>query len=262
MSSETRKDDMAGKSTGVAAVERALAILDAFRSDDPSLTLHDLAGRTGFYKSTLLRLLATLERRNCVVRLDDGRYRLGPALLNWGNIYQRTLRLDDHILPILTNLAKQSGESTSFFIRHRDIRLCLLRVDSSRAIRDHVRAGDLLPLNGAGGRVLIAFADEQSRQKATSMAIATFGERDRETAAVASPVLGRDGSLIGAVSASGPRTRFTAKAVSDISRLVIAAALDATNRLGGDVSSLARLSKARPLFFGTMPPATLRASRP
>ena len=46
---------MAG-ATGVAAVDRALAILDAFTDQDQKLSLAELAKRTGLYKSTAIRL--------------------------------------------------------------------------------------------------------------------------------------------------------------------------------------------------------------
>ncbi|MDO9217858.1 MAG: helix-turn-helix domain-containing protein, partial [Lacisediminimonas sp.] len=53
------------KQSGVAAVERALAILNSFRPGDGSLSLHDIAERTGLYKSTILRLIVTLTQSHC-----------------------------------------------------------------------------------------------------------------------------------------------------------------------------------------------------
>jgi DNA-binding IclR family transcriptional regulator len=93
------------RASGVAAVERALAILAAYREGDAALGLADLAQRTGLYKSTILRLIASLERFRFIARLDDGRYQLGPALLHLGSLYQRSLRLEQHVLPALRRLA-------------------------------------------------------------------------------------------------------------------------------------------------------------
>ena len=45
---------------GVAAVDRALLLLTAYRAGDRSLSLADLAERAGLVKSTALRLLASL----------------------------------------------------------------------------------------------------------------------------------------------------------------------------------------------------------
>jgi len=70
----------------VEAVERALAILDAFHADKPAMTLGELAAATGFYKSTILRLAGSLERRGYLVREESGAFRLGPAPWRLGSI--------------------------------------------------------------------------------------------------------------------------------------------------------------------------------
>ena len=143
---------------GVAAVDRALAILGAFESGDMSLPLAELAQRTTFYKSTILRLAQSLIRHGYLQRLENGSYQIGPAPLMLAALYQRSLRLGDVVLPVMHELAEQTGESMSMYSRHGDIRVCLHRVDSKHAVRDHVREGDVLPLErGSGGRVLLAF---------------------------------------------------------------------------------------------------------
>ncbi|MDO8299718.1 IclR family transcriptional regulator [Lacisediminimonas sp.] len=246
---------MTEKQSGVAAVERALAILNSFRPGDGSLSLHDIAERTGLYKSTILRLIVTLTQSHCIQRLDDGRYQLGSMLLHWGSMYQSSLRLDDHVLPVLRKLVDQTLEGASFFTREDNVRVCLFRVDSPRMLRDHVRAGDLLPLDkGAAGRVLCTF-DRQLQpagKMPTSPLVVTIGEREAEIAAVAAPVFGAGGSLRGALAVSGPSTRFDALAIQKISDAVYEAAVDLTRRLGGHPGML-------PPYGG--PPETNRSSR-
>ncbi|MBV8259866.1 MAG: helix-turn-helix domain-containing protein, partial [Paraburkholderia sp.] len=61
-----------GRST-VAAVVRAFEILFAFRPGEKSISLALIATRTGMYKSTILRLLRTMESSGVVSR------RIGPA---------------------------------------------------------------------------------------------------------------------------------------------------------------------------------------
>ena len=65
---------------GAAAVDRAMSLLAAFRDNDQSLSLAELAERTRLYKSTVLRLVASLEHANVVQRLPDGNYALGPEI--------------------------------------------------------------------------------------------------------------------------------------------------------------------------------------
>jgi DNA-binding IclR family transcriptional regulator len=243
----------AEKKDGVAAVERAFAIINAFRAGDGSLSLNELAQRTGMYKSTILRLIATLTRERCVVRLDDGTYQLGAMLLHWGGLYQSAVRMDDHVPAILRRLAQETGEGASFFIRERNLRVCLFRVDSPKSLRDHIHIGDLLPLDkGAAGRVLTTF-DRTLTDEADFPAhplIATVGEREADIAAIAAPVFGPQGSLRGAMAISGPAARFAVDAVPSMSKALLDAAIELTRRLGGDASIL---QHAAPLTRLTAP---------
>jgi DNA-binding IclR family transcriptional regulator len=49
---------------GVVAVEKALALLDCFRPGDESLTLTALAQLSGYHKTTVYRMMNSLERMN------------------------------------------------------------------------------------------------------------------------------------------------------------------------------------------------------
>ncbi|MBU8544700.1 MULTISPECIES: IclR family transcriptional regulator [Roseomonadaceae] len=214
---------------GVAAVDRALAILGAFRPGDASLSLAELAARTGLYKSTILRLLASLERGRCAARLADGRWALGPMLFHWGALHARAQPVEAHLPPTLTALAQRSGETASFWVRHATQRLCLARVRSPNRIGDDLAVGDLIPLPaGAGGRVLTA-ADPRGLG-----VVATYGERNPDTAAIAAPVFGPSGVLAGALSLSGPKSRIQAQSEAHLATMAEAAS-DLTRRLGGDL---------------------------
>jgi DNA-binding IclR family transcriptional regulator len=224
---------------GVAAVDRALAILGAFRDGDVSLTLHELAQRTDLYKSTILRLISTLEKRGCILRLEDGSYQLGPTLVRWASLCLTSVRVETHVTPVLERLSAETGESATFYTRHGDARMCLARVDCTRSVRDHVRVGDILPLQrGAGGRVLVAFDPASKKVRPPSMVIVTMRERDAEGAGMAAPVFGPGDSLRGAISLSGPATRFNDAAFPKLAKPLVAAAADLTTRLGGDPSGL------------------------
>jgi DNA-binding IclR family transcriptional regulator len=231
------------KPGGVAAVERAFAILNAFRAGDTSLTLNELALRTGMYKSTILRLIATLVHEHCMVRLDDGTYQLGSMLLHWGGLYQAALRLDDHVPPVLRRLVQETEEGASFFTREGNLRVCLFRVDSPRSVRDHIRTGDLLPLDrGAAGRVLASFDRTLTSPESfpAQPFLVTVGEREPDIGAIAAPVFGPQGSLRGALAISGPAARFAPHLVPGMTQSLLRAAAELTRRLGGDASPLER----------------------
>ena len=108
---------------GVAAVDRALSILDALTDD--KVTLAELAKRTGLYKSTVLRLLKSLERFGYVFRSADGSYRLGSKVLTLGALYQRHYRTSEIVPPVLERLVAelhdryQVGCSRNFYLATR-----------------------------------------------------------------------------------------------------------------------------------------------
>jgi len=228
-------------SQGVAAVDRALTILRAFEGEgDPEpLTLAALARRTGLYKSTMLRLMVSLQAFGYIVQLPDGRYHLGPTPFRLGSVYQRGNRLYGHVMPVLRTLVAQGSESPSFHIRHDErLRLCVLRIDSQHSTLDRVRAGALLPLDrGAAGTVILAFDGTQRGEKfdqARSAGLAvSYGERDPDCAAVASPVFGADNKFVGALSVSGPKSRFTDENIHKMSLQVVDGARRITYSLGG-----------------------------
>src|SRR5690606_1749042 len=96
---------------GVAAVDRAVAILRAVACQSTPITLANLARATGYYKSTLLRLLTSLERSALVVRRADGRYALGPYAHQLGRAYETTYRVSAVLTPLLTELVERGSES-------------------------------------------------------------------------------------------------------------------------------------------------------
>lgn len=222
---------------GVAAVERAFAIVAALEQGEGPVSLADLSRVTGLYKSTILRLMASLEHNGYATRLRDGRYDLGPAAFRLGLAHERKNALRGQVMPVLQDLVDRGTESASFHMRlDGERRLCLLRVDSRHATLDRVTAGETYPLKvGAAGRVILAFegtaGDDFDTLRAEGWAL-SLGERDPACAGLAAPVFG-PGGLIGAVSLSGPRDRFGPEEIAAMRALLMPAAADLTRRLGG-----------------------------
>lgn len=228
---------------GAAAVDRALSLLAAFRAGDQALSLAELAQRTRLYKSTALRLLASLEHAGLLQRLQDGHYVLGTEVARLHSIYAASFSLDRVVLPVLRALVQATGESAAYHVRQGHgadaTRLCLYRVDSPHPIRDHIRAGDRLPLfRGTGGRVLTAFdpqlaqaAPAEDRQLLAQVRAQGFccaaGDRLAEVAGISAPVFHGDGRIAAAVTLTMPTHRYQERYAQ--------AVLEAARRLNGQV---------------------------
>jgi DNA-binding IclR family transcriptional regulator len=212
---------------GAAAVDRALSVLNAFSVSEPELTLADIAEKTRLYKSTILRLLASLEHASLVQRNSEGRYTLGPAVARMYETYSASFSVEAAILPAMRQLVERTRESASFHVRQGSQRLCLCRVDSPHPIRDHIKAGDLLPLDrGVGGRVLMAFAGapgEMYERIREAKVVSLVGDRFEGVAGISAPVFGAGGKLAGAITLTMPSERFNLEyesAVKDTATLM------------------------------------------
>lgn len=197
---------------GAAAVDRALSVLSAFQAGDTSLSVTELAERTKLYKSTVLRLLASLSHGGVMRKTADGRWALGREIARLASLYTASFSLEDVVLPVMRELVAHTGESVALHVRQGDQRLCLYRVDSPQLLRDHVRAGDVLPLDrGAGGRVLMAFSGAQGKiydKIRQDGYIHAISDRVPGLVGVSAPVWTTHHQLVGALTLTVPESRF------------------------------------------------------
>ena len=220
---------------GVRAVDRALALLMAFRDDDGPLGLAEIARRVGLNMTTALRLLQTLEGQGFVQRLPAGGYLLGPALLLLGERFRRSLRLENHVMPALERLRTESDESAVFFVRDGNRRRCVYRLDSPQLVRAYAPVGEVFPLgHGAHGRALIALEGATR----LPLPVVTRAERHPDLAAIAAPVLDAAGQVAGSIGISVPLYRFTPQMEALCRRLTMREALQVTRELGGPAEVL------------------------
>jgi DNA-binding IclR family transcriptional regulator len=210
----------------VEAVERALTILNQFLDAPGGLSLKQIAERTGYYKSTILRLCGSLEVYGYLRRDTEGRFHLGETPARLAAHQAESLNLEPFIRPALHALVKETDETASFYVADGAERICRYRENSRRAIRHHIDEGVRLPITqGASGMVLRAFAtrregDPDLDRVAGDGFFYSVGERDPDLASVAAPVRQSDGTLLGALTLSGLRTRFGSDRREQLTRAV------------------------------------------
>src|SRR5262245_56000189 len=96
----------------VAAVERAVAVLDALSAEE--LGTNEVARRTGLTPSSASRQLATLAAAGLVERVEaTGRYRLGLRLVELGNAALARLDMRELARPHLRALVEATGETAT-----------------------------------------------------------------------------------------------------------------------------------------------------
>lgn len=223
--------------SGVIAVRRAMRVLEAFGMDNAQLTLAELSRRTGFHRSTVLRLARTLSADSYLVQKEDGSWRLGRSAGWLGACYQATFDVYDVVEPALRELAIQTGESASFYVREGHQRTCVVRVEGPQAVRHHIRIGAALPLDcGGPGRVILAFSGEPGepyesiRQRGYQISL---GERDPEVSSVSAPVFGFHWKLLGSICISGPISRLSEATLLGLAPTVVGTANQLSYAMAG-----------------------------
>lgn len=142
-------------------LERAIAVLFEFSADTPTLSLEELAASSGINKTSLVRILRTLEPAGFVLREED-RYRLGPRVLGLANVYLSTLSFHKVAEPHMHALAVGCGQTVSLAVLDG---LEIVYVAIERAQRDIGIQGEIggrHPVNATAlGKVLLTALDPQ-----------------------------------------------------------------------------------------------------
>lgn len=215
---------------GVASADRVLTVLTAFQIGDTALSLVELVERTGLIKSTIMRLMVSLENYGFITRMADGRYQLASEVMRLNAVYQEALDLEKHVMPRLHHLAEQSGETASFYVRHGAYRMCQYRVNSSHRLRMNLQPGDMRPMDEA--------ASAQALRAPYQVGIAlqkpyySKGATDPHAASLALPIYGAQQELMGALVISGPVSRLTEEYAESLRDMFFEAARDLMRSLG------------------------------
>lgn len=246
----------------VQSIERAFAVLGAL-ADGPS-RVTDVAARVDLPKSTVARLLDSLEREGAVEQVPgETRYRLGPRLVALAAGLRDTRGLVAMAHPTLTALAGELGEAAGLSVPDGRTVHYVDQVDSPNPVQVRDWTGSRIPMHAvSSGLVFLAhlappalarfLAEPLERfTPATLTDAGALLERLRDVrrdghawvreefapgiTSVAAPIAGADGEIVAAVHVHGPTYRFPAAAVDEgaIAGAVRAAAARIGARLRG-----------------------------
>jgi DNA-binding IclR family transcriptional regulator len=236
------------------SADRALAILAAFTESRPEVGVSELARELGMHKSTVSRLLGTLEGRGLVRRAGD-RFLLGPELARLGSLAARGLALLPVARPALARLAEETGETVNLAVRQGDRALNVHQVATAHFVGLTDWAGRATPLHAtANGKALLAYGagavptaldaltdrtivecaelvQELERTRLRGYALAVE-ELEAGLNAVGAPVFDASGACVAAVSVAGPSYRVSEKRLGDLGPACVAAADEISRALG------------------------------
>jgi len=246
--------------------------LFALESAGRPVPLGELATAIELSNATTLRMIATLERYGLIEKSPAG-FRLGLAVLPLTHGYLLGNELTLAALPILQEVAKNTGEAVSLFVRFKFERIVIQRVDGPNALRYLYPAGQRLPLHMGVGKVLAAalssqdldrllddvgeshfasgvhfsrekFLDEMAVIKKSGYATSR-NERVMGVASVAAPIVNTSGITIAAISVAGPENRMTADRLEILSVDIRRAAMAIADQCSNNNRPLSTLNRQR-----------------
>ncbi len=142
----------------VPAVHRAIQVLEILAASHSGYSLADLSRQTGFPKSSLFRILLTLDR-NSLVQFDEARstYSLGFKLIDWGHRALDKIDLKTITHPHLVRLAHETKESYYVAVLDDSEVIIIDRADTPDVWSMVARLGARSPVHAtATGQVLVA----------------------------------------------------------------------------------------------------------
>ncbi|MED4782870.1 IclR family transcriptional regulator [Brevibacillus choshinensis] len=140
-----------------------MKILHCFSFEQPHLSIEDIVEKTSYPKSTVYRLLVTLEKSG-LIQYDtrDNLYRLGYKFLEFGGIVHENLDIKREAEPILSELHKATNYTVLLGVRQRDVIQYVLSFDSKDEFLSRSYVGRSRDLHyGALGIVLMSYMPEQ-----------------------------------------------------------------------------------------------------
>jgi IclR family KDG regulon transcriptional repressor len=256
-------------SESIRAVERALAILLCFSRNTPELTLTQIAERVRLNKSTVHRLLGTLDRNRFIQRDPaTGAYRPGIRLMQFAYLMLEQNDLRQYVTPFLRRLREQYRETVDLAILDNAEVVYLEVLESPQRVKLAAAIGQRLPaFCTATGKALLAFMDDETVQRVIDNGMSKYTDRtivSREALienlrairavgfaiseqeyeeginAVAAPILDTNGYPLASIAVAGPAFRLPHNHMWEIGQTVLAIAKEIAmeiNRVGVAQSS-------------------------
>lgn len=248
----------------IQVLERTAEILECFTNGEPQKSLLEISRETGLNKSTVFRILDTLDSLGWVARSSkDGSYRLGLAIFKLGNWAIKGLDFYDVSHPHLEHLAKITGQTVHLGIHDNGKILYLNKLENPGTIISQPSAiGYRLPMHcTAMGKVLLAFSDNEETlnniiekgklKKFTKNTITkknilieeledirnkgyAIDNEEVQTGlcCIAAPIRDYTGRVIAAISVSGLKPVFNARRISSLASNVVKSAQYISRDLG------------------------------
>lgn len=255
---ETSIETMPKKITRTA--DRTLDILLCFTSETPALSMTQISEMVGINKSTVHRLLATLEEKRFVRREPGtGIYRLGFRLLQMASLALEGITIRNVSLSYMKVLVEEFRETVDLAVLEGDEIVFVDSVESPQRVKLASYPGQHLPAyNTASGKAILAYLPQEeairnfyafhpsvhtqmdeslqlfidditeSKKRGYALDCETF---EQGITAIAAPIFGKDRKPIASLAIAGPAYRLECTYMSTMSERLKAVTKEISERM-------------------------------
>lgn len=245
----------------ISSIEKALDVIEALAEHD-HLSLIELSSILGKNKSSIYRILLTLESRGFVARHNEsGKYCLGFQQLVISKRLLENNSLRACALPEMKRLSDKYGDTVNLGVLNQGVVLYIDIIEGTNSLRMNESVGSTCPFHAtAMGKVMVSHLPKEERgrllQSATLAPITpstiTDAARLKEefndirtrgyaiddeeiivgARCIAAPIYNSTGKIEGAVSISGAAHRYPLDGLDSIAKDVCQAAEVISHKLG------------------------------
>lgn len=221
--------------TDVPGLERGIAILQLFRRDRRRLAPPEVAAELRIPRSTVHRLLRSLETLGLLNEDADGGFALGAGVLALGFEYLASLDIVEVAGPVLARLRDEIGCSTHLVLLDRANVVFVARYAARASVSSSFGVGFSVPARKTLiGRLLLGDADPAlARGYGISDSLSADSLFPKGMIAISAPVRGAGGSIAAGINTTTVAGAFSAAEIRGrLKDGVLAAAAEISARLG------------------------------
>lgn len=262
--SATRADAGNGTSDprGTSVIVNAIAVLRCFSAQEPLLGVTEIAQRVGMHKSSVSRILATLEQEELVERDPDSRrFKLGLGLIAVAGPLLAELEERRAAYPLLRRLTEQTGETSALMVWNGRESMCVEQIASPQQVKHTAPLGTRY--HDALSASVQVFLSQEPEERVRALLLdgtishpglddaglqayllrlagvaplgyaTNYGESSLDEVGVAAPVYDHRGDPVAAVLIPAPKFRVSQERLQTLGEACARTAGLVTSRLGG-----------------------------
>ncbi len=241
-------------------VLRSMDILKLFEDHD-ALTFQEIIDLSNIPKTSVYRMLQSLEEMEFLEKGDDAKYRLGLIFLRFGSLVSARLDIRNIAYPIMNALHEDVEEAINLTLKQGDSTVYIEKIDTKQKVRLFTAIGRTSPLYaGACSRIILSFLPEDEVQAYVSkidlqqLAPGTITDKQKlrssieqaqkdgytlstselesHTSSIAAPIFNHEGHVIAGISIAGIEANYRGETVNVFAKKVIQAADEISKKLG------------------------------